>query len=123
MNNEELIRHAQSAAVNFQSSEDCHAGSVGAAILAEDGNIYTGLCIDVPSGMGFCAEHSAVAEMLKKKISKISCVVAANSNGKILAPCGRCREFMIQINGSNREAEVIVGPENRVSLGSLLPRP
>lgn len=121
MNNQELIAHAESAVVNFQFSEDCHAGSVGAALLAEDGNVYTGLCIDVPCGMGFCAEHAAVAEMLKHKISRIYCVVAINAGGRILAPCGRCREFMIQVDAQNREAEVIVGPEKRVSLGSLLP--
>src|SRR5438445_12106641 len=39
---------AQKAAVNFRASEDCFVGSVGAALLAENGEIYTGACIDLP---------------------------------------------------------------------------
>ena len=41
------------------------AGTVAAAFLTDKGNVYTGVCIDVPAGMGFCAEHSAVKEYNK----------------------------------------------------------
>ena len=42
-----------------------NAGTVGAALLTTAGNVYTGICIDLPCSIGFCAEHAAVAEMLK----------------------------------------------------------
>ena len=123
MNDTELIAHAKSAAVDFSPSDRCSVGSVGAAILASNGQLFTGLCIDLPCGMGFCAEHAAAAEMLKQRTSRILCVVAVTARGDVLPPCGRCREFMIQIDPANRDTAVIVGAGKRVTLGSLLPMP
>src|SRR4051812_15195954 len=39
-------------------------GQVGAALLAEGGNIYRGVCIDTSSSVAFCAEHAAIAAMV-----------------------------------------------------------
>ncbi len=47
-----------------QLSPLASAGSVAAAILTADGNVFTGVCIDTPAGMGFCAEHLAAAAMV-----------------------------------------------------------
>ena len=47
------------------------AGTVAAAFLTDKGNVYTGVCIDVPAGMGFCAEHTAAAAMITAGESKI----------------------------------------------------
>ena len=41
------------------------AGGVATALATDSGNIYTGVCVVVACGIGFCAEHSAIAEMLK----------------------------------------------------------
>jgi cytidine deaminase len=48
-------------------------------------------------------------------------IVAVGRNGKILPPCGRCREFMYQINNENLEAEVLVAENKVVKLEELLP--
>lgn len=121
MTNEALISCAQSAAVDFSPSEACSVGAVGAALLSDDDEVFTGLCIDLPCGMGFCAEHAAAAEMLKTRRSRIACVVAVTAAGEILPPCGRCREFLVKMDPSNRLAEVIVAAGKRVRLGDLLP--
>jgi len=39
----------------FQIGSDSSAGTVAAALKTSAGNIYTGICLDFPSGMGFCA--------------------------------------------------------------------
>ncbi len=39
-------------------------GDVGCALVTDTGNIFLGVCIDIGSGMGFCAEHSAIAAMV-----------------------------------------------------------
>jgi len=65
-------------------------GGVGAAIRTVDGNIYTGVCIDLSSGLGFCAEMSAIAQMVTKRETQIDTVVAVTAD-RILPPCGRCR--------------------------------
>ena len=51
----------------FQCSDHCTAGGVSAALLTASGNIFTGICIDTHSSLGFCAEHAAIAEMLKHR--------------------------------------------------------
>jgi cytidine deaminase len=116
-----LIAAARSVQGNFDISPDGFAaGGVGAAILTDKGNIYTGICIDVACGIGFCAEHSAIAEMLKQRETHIVAAVAVGDTG-VMPPCGRCREFMMQIDRRNAEAEVIVSEERIVKLSELLP--
>jgi cytidine deaminase len=116
-----LIEEARRVCGNFPLRDEFSAGSVGAAIRAESGNIYTGICIDLGSGLGFCAEVAAMAEMLKHRETTIDTVVAVSSRG-ILPPCGRCREMMIQIDPENMNARVIVAEDGEVLLRDLLPR-
>ena len=102
-------------------TDECTVGEVGAALLAESGNVYTGVSISAASGIGFCAEHSAVAQMLTNGESQIKKVVAVSANGRILPPCGRCRELIYQINKHNLDTQVILGPERVLRLEELLP--
>jgi cytidine deaminase len=122
MNPEELIRAARSVAGEFPLSDDhLSAGSVGAALLSASGTVYTGICIDVSCGMGFCAEHAAIAAMLKERETRIVMAVAVTDDGTILPPCGRCREIMCQVDYGNRKARIIVGPQKIMELSELLP--
>jgi cytidine deaminase len=50
-------------------------------------------------------------------------IVAVVEGGVPISPCGRCREFMSQINEKNADAEVIVGKNKSVKLKDLLPLP
>ena len=61
--------------------------------------------------MGFCAEHSAVAEMLKHGESVIQAVVTVDNDGNAVPPCGRCRELMSQLSRENLNAIVEVKTE------------
>ena len=64
MNTIKLIEEARKVTGDFKlENADFCAGSVGAALLTDKGNVYTGICIDIACGIGFCAEHSAIAEM------------------------------------------------------------
>ena len=116
----ELIEKAKTVLNNRQIAANAYAGSVAAALLTEQGNIYLGVCIDVPCSMGFCAEHSAIAAMVTAGESRILKVVAISDEG-IASPCGRCREFMNQIHDNNLEAEIMVSEDKVVTLRELLP--
>ena len=64
-NIEELIEAARAVQGTFRLREpEFSAASVGAALQTTSGAVHTGVCIDVACGMGFCAEHAAIAEML-----------------------------------------------------------
>jgi cytidine deaminase len=100
------------------------AGDVACALLSSQGNLYLGVCIDVGSGIGFCAEHSAIAAMITAGESAISKVVAVWGENTVLPPCGRCREFMYEINEANlTSTDVILGEDRTVKLSELLPHP
>jgi cytidine deaminase len=116
----ELIAAAHRVQGEFRLGADFSAGGVGAAVRGRSGRIYTGICLDLACGIGFCAEHAAVAEMLKQRESEIDAVVAVGAR-VILAPCGRCRELMAQINPVNLSCRVILGEDRVVSLRALLP--
>lgn len=70
------------------------------------------------------AEHSAIAAMITASESGIARIVAISGDGKVLPPCGRCRELMYQIDQSNlTSTEVILDESQTVKLSELLPRP
>ena len=121
MNFDELYLKAKAILNPRRLSDTAEAGGVGAAILTDSGNIYTGVCIDTACSMGFCAEHAAAAAMITAGENIIKKVTAVNWDGKILPPCGRCREFMIQLADENKDAEVMVGDNVIVRLKDLLP--
>lgn len=102
-------------------------GDVGCALVSESGAIYTGVCVDVSCGIGFCAEHSAIAAMVTAGEYKIKKIVAVwkDETGavSVLSPCGRCREFMRQIQNGALDTEVILAGDKVEALAALLPYP
>jgi cytidine deaminase len=117
----EIIAEAHQLARPIVPSEHCSAGTVGAVIVSRSGKKYTGICLDFGSSLGFCAEHAAIAEMLKAHESEIALVVAVDQNGMVLPPCGRCREMMWQLSDANVNALVILAPDRALPLRELLP--
>lgn len=95
-------------------------GYVGAALITTNGNLHTGINVSVNCGIGFCAEHSAVSEMIKHGETKIRKIVAATANGAILPPCGRCRELLFQVDAFNLDTAVIL-EKGEQPLRNLLP--
>jgi cytidine deaminase len=120
----EMIESAASV-VHSTKVGDRLFGDVGCALLSEQGNLYLGVCIDTGSGTGFCAEHSAIAAMVTAGEFRIKKIVAVwkdeQQNIYVLSPCGRCREFMRQIDPGNLTAEVILDYEKVLPLAELLP--
>lgn len=101
-------------------SENAEAGGVAAALVTEKGNIYRGVCIDTACSLGFCAEHAAVAAMLTAGEDRVEAIVAVDWDKKVMPPCGRCRELLMQLG--NPEARVFMPPDNAaVPVKELLP--
>ncbi len=100
------------------------AGEVSAAILSGSGKIYTGICVDTCSTLGICAERNAIFNMLTNGETVIKKVLAVLPDGKTGAPCGACRELMVQLMPDNyKEIEIMLDYENEkiVNLGALTP--
>jgi cytidine deaminase len=119
----ELIAEAHALARPISPSASCDAGGVAAVIVAESGRHFGGICMEFACSLGCCAEHAAVAEMLKHHESRIALAVAVDWSGKVLPPCGRCREMLWQLNDANRDAMIVLGEDAAQPLHVLLPYP
>ncbi len=68
---------------------------VGAAILAEDGHIFTGVNVENASyGLSNCAERTAVFKMVSEGVSRFLAVAICTDNGG--SPCGACRQVLTE---------------------------
>jgi cytidine deaminase len=121
MDDTQLVEHAQSVLHLRQLTDECIAGEVAAAALTDQGNVYTGVSISAGCGIGFCAEHSAIAAMVTAGETRIQKLVAISADGELMPPCGRCRELLYQIDRGNLETEIILEPGRPARLAELLP--
>jgi len=100
-------------------------GDVASALVTEAGAVFSGVCIDTGSGTGFCAEHAAIAAMVTAGEYKIIKIVAVWRDGNgvlhVVPPCGRCREFIRQIDPANLDTEVVLGRTRSARIRELLP--
>lgn len=121
----EMLQAARAVQNGRQISDYVEAGGVAAAILSSSGKIYTGVCVDTCSTLGICAERNAIFNMITNGEQKIKKVLAVMPNGKTGAPCGACRELMVQLMPNNyQEIEILMDfeAEEIITLGELTPK-
>ena len=97
-----LYAAAKTVQQERQISNYVLAGGVAAAVLSKSGKIHTGVCIDTCSTLGICAERNAIFNMItngEQEIDKVLCILPDGSGG---APCGACRELMVQLMPNGR---------------------
>lgn len=98
------------------------AHHVVCALEAENGEIFTGFCIESCSGvMNLCAERVAALNMyvnsgqtvVKRLIAFMDKAPYGKGSG---IPCGACREFFMQLDEKNEDMEIMVDFEKRETL-------
>lgn len=107
-----------------------YAHHVVCALEAENGDIFTGFCIESCSGvLNLCAERVAALNMyVNSGQTVIKRLMAfrseAPSGGGSGMPCGACREFLMQLSLKNKDMEIMVDYDKRetVTLEELLPQ-
>ncbi len=99
------------------------AGGVAAAVQSASGAIYVGVCVDTCSSLGVCAERSAIFSMLTHGEHELRRVAAVMPDGRVGAPCGACRELMVQLMPETyRSVEILMDRRGRTAtLGELTP--
>lgn len=118
---QELYQIAKETLNPWKLSDDVEAGGVAAALVTDQGNVYKGVCIDTACSMGFCAEHAAISAMITARENRILKIVAVGWDGKIMPPCGRCRELIKQVHSENKNTEVLVAEDKVMTIAELLP--
>lgn len=120
----EMYQAAKAVQNERKVSEYIDAGGVAAAVLSSSGRIYTGVCIDTCSTLGICAERNAIFNMVTNGEQDIEKVLAIMPDGKSGAPCGACRELMVQLMPhSYQKIEILLDydAEKITTLGELTP--
>ena len=121
---EALRQQARDAARNAYAPYSRFA--VGAAVLTDKGEIYSGANIENASfGLSICAERNAIFHAVARGARKIVAVAVYTKTPQATTPCGACRQVLAEFG---RDALVICftdieAAEQRHSLAELLPRP
>ncbi len=70
---------------------------VGAALLAEDGRIFTGCNVENASyGLTNCAERTAVFKGVSEGARRFTALAIAGGEGDVAMPCGACRQVLAE---------------------------
>jgi cytidine deaminase len=98
---------------------------VGAALLAEDGSVHTGVNVENRSyGLTVCAERSAVFSAVSKGKRRFTALAIATPDSDYpVGPCGACRQVLSEFMDGDAPVYFGGGDGRRVSvaLGELLP--
>ncbi len=103
--------------------------NVVCALESENGEIFTGICIESCSGvLNLCAERTAALNMyMNSGQTAIKRIIAfrdkAPMKGLDCIPCGACIEFLLQLDIKNKNAEYLIDFDNRetMTLEQLMP--
>ncbi len=88
---------------------------VGAAGLTHDGRVVVGCNVENASyGLTLCAECGLVSAVHAGGGGRLVAVAVSDPDGRVLSPCGRCRQLLYEAGGS----ELVV---NEVRMAELLP--
>jgi cytidine deaminase len=92
---------------------------VGAAALVDDGRIVTGCNVEnVSYGLGLCAECAVVCALHSGGGGRLVALACVDGAGRVLMPCGRCRQVLVEHGGPVMLIDHPTGPR---PLGELLP--
>jgi cytidine deaminase len=99
----EVSRHAYSPYSNFR---------VGAAVLTEQGRIFSGCNVENASyGLAICAERSAIFQAVASGERSVQAVAIYTPTEKPVSPCGACRQVMNEFGPETEVYSFCDGPE------------
>ena len=117
MDYNELINLAIEVSKNSYSPYSKFA--VGACVLTENGNVYSGCNFENSSyGLTICAERNAVGSAIASGERKIIAVAIYSPNAEYCYPCGACRQVLNEFK-SDKGLEVITTGSNGLKICSL----
>ncbi len=99
---------------------------VGAAVLFESKNIYSGCNVENSSyGLSLCAERNAISNGISNGEHKIEKIAIFSPNTYLCFPCGACRQWIMELS-KDKNTEIILQDDSKdgikiFSIDQLLP--
>lgn len=121
MNDDKLISAALDARLKAYAP---YSGfRVGAALLTEDGRVFTGGNIEnISFGLTMCAERVAIGCAIQSGATKLSRLAIAADSTEPVVPCGACRQVLAEFNPDLLIlSSTMTGSTQEFELASLLP--
>jgi cytidine deaminase len=120
---DELFEKARKAALAAYAPYS--AFRVGAALLAEDGTVFSGCNVENRSfGLTICAERTAVTKAVSegRRVFKALAIAAPDSEAPV-GPCGACRQVLSEFMESAAPVRFGGSGAGRVdtTIGALIP--
>ena len=86
---------------------------VGVAALVDDGRIVTGCNVENASyGLTLCAECGLVSSLINSGGGRLIAFTCVDISGKLLMPCGRCRQLLFEHGGNELQLLTPSGPQD-----------
>lgn len=125
-NNKEMLNQ-KLIDMAYQAMEHAYAPyshfKVGAALVTENGEIFTGCNIENASyGATNCAERTAIFKAVSEGHVKLCRIAIVSSSGEKTPPCGICRQVMAEF--MQEDAVIVLADKSGIyeySLKELLP--
>lgn len=94
---------------------------VGAALLTEDGKVYTGINIEISSySLTMCAERTAIFKAFSEGERKFKAIAVASDSPDFCPPCGSCLQVISDLCGNidivliNHNDEILIRKTNEL---------
>lgn len=98
---------------------------VGAALLCDDGRVFSGANIEVISyPEGWCAETTAIAHLVMAGGGTVTDIAVVAEKKDLITPCGGCRQRLAEFAGANARIHLCNqdGIVETITLSELFPR-
>jgi len=124
-----MISHDELVAAARQAQKSAYAPysgfPVGAALLARDGRVFTGVNVENASyGLSVCAERHAVARAVEAGARDFVAIAVVTDSDEPTMPCGVCRQVLWEFS---HDLEVVVegrsGERVVTTIAELFPQP
>ena len=101
--NEMLLESARAARVKAYAPYSGY--TVGAAVLGNHGNVWTGCNVEnVSYGASICAERTAIVKIVSEGCKEIQAIAVSTADGG--TPCGICLQVLLEFSPDPNQMQV-----------------
>ncbi|MFD1425679.1 cytidine deaminase [Kroppenstedtia sanguinis] len=122
MKREQLIEEAKK--VRQRAYVPYSGFPVGAALLTEDGRVFSGCNVEnVSFGLTNCAERTAFFKAVSEGTRKFQALAVVGATSNPISPCGACRQVMAEFCSPGMKVYLanLDGEIKQTTVGELLP--